>query len=124
MQASELLRRIQSNTAPVIVDVRFGSEFDRGHVPGAINTPFFAPEAAKLPADKTTEMVIYCGHGQRAWIAKVLLGRHGYSRMELLDGHMKHWKQAGLPLEELEAPAPVESGGAVSRHETGAKDRK
>jgi rhodanese-related sulfurtransferase len=99
MQASELLRRIQSNTAPVVVDVRFRSEFDRAHVPGAINTPFLAPETAKLPADKSTEMVIYCGHGQRAWIAKVLLGRRGYSRMELLDGHMKHWKQAGLPLE-------------------------
>jgi rhodanese-related sulfurtransferase len=100
MQANELLQRIQSNTAPVVVDVRFKSEFDSGHVPGAINTPFFAPETVKLPKDKSTELVIYCGHGQRAWIAKFLLGLHGYGNMELLDGHMKHWKKAGLPLED------------------------
>jgi rhodanese-related sulfurtransferase len=99
MQASELLRRIQSNTAPVVVDVRFRGEFDRGHVPGAINTPFFAPETAKLPKDKSTQLVIYCGHGPRAMIARLLLRRHGYGNMELLDGHMKHWKKAGRPLE-------------------------
>jgi len=78
MRADVLLRRIQSNPALVVVDVRFKSEFDRGHVPGAINTPFFAPETAKLPRDKSTELVIYCGHGQRAWIAKQLLALRGY----------------------------------------------
>ena len=99
MQAKELLQRIQSAAAPVVVDVRFRSEFDRGHVPGAIHTAFFAPEAAKLPKDKSAELVLYCGHGQRAWIAKVLLGLQGYSNMTLLEGHMKYWREADLPLE-------------------------
>ena len=100
MQASELLRRIKLNNAPVIVDVRFRSEFDRGHVPGAINTPFFAPETAKLPKDKTAELVIYCGHGPRAWIAQQFLAARGYGNTELLEGHMKGWREAGLPLEK------------------------
>jgi rhodanese-related sulfurtransferase len=100
MQASELLRRIEANDAPVVVDVRFRSEFDSGHVPGAINTPFFAPEIAKLPQDKSTELVIYCGHGQRAWIAKQLLALRGYRNSSLLGGHAKAWKEAALPLEK------------------------
>jgi len=99
MQASELLRRIQSNTAPVVVDVRFRSEFDGGHVPGAINTPFWAPEVAKLPKDRSTELVIYCGHGQRAWIAQQLLALRGYRNSSLLEGHAKRWREAALPLE-------------------------
>jgi rhodanese-related sulfurtransferase len=99
MQANELLRRIQAHTAPVVVDTRFRSEFDRGHVPGAINTPFFAPETAKLPKDKRTELVLYCGHGQRAWIAQLLLRLRGYGNSSLLEGHMKAWKKASLPLE-------------------------
>jgi rhodanese-related sulfurtransferase len=99
MVASELLRRIRANDAPVVVDVRFRSEFERGHVPGAINTPFFAPEAAKLPKDKDTQLVIYCGHGPRAWVAKFLLSLQGYRSMELLEGHMKDWKESGLPLQ-------------------------
>jgi rhodanese-related sulfurtransferase len=100
MKASELLRRIQSNAAPVVVDVRFKSEFDAGHVPGAINTPFFAPETAKLPRDRGAELVIYCGHGQRAWIAQQLLALRGYRNSSLLEGHAKRWKEAGLPLEK------------------------
>jgi len=101
MQPNELLQRIQSTNAPVVVDVRFRSEFDRGHVPGAIHTPFFAPEAAKLPKDKSAELVLYCGHGQRAWVAKFLLGLQGYSNMTLLEGHMKYWREADLPLERV-----------------------
>ena len=100
MRASVLLERINSRNAPVIVDVRFRSEFDRGHVPGAINTAFFAPETAKLPKDKSTELVIYCGHGQRAWIAKQLLALRGYRNSSLLEGHAKGWKEAVLPLEK------------------------
>jgi rhodanese-related sulfurtransferase len=100
MQASKLLERIRSNTAPVVVDVRFRSEFDRGHVPGAINTPFFAPETTKLPKDRSTELVIYCGHGQRAWIAKQLLALRGYRNSSLLEGHAKGWNEAVLPLEK------------------------
>ena len=100
MKAIELLQRIESKRAPTIVDVRFRSEFDRGHVPGSINTPFFAPETAKLPKDKSTELVIYCGHGQRAWIAQQLLALRGYRNSSLVEGHWKAWKEAALPLEK------------------------
>ena len=100
MKATELLRRIESNTAPVVVDVRFRSEFDAGHVAGAINTPFFAPETAKLPKDRGAELVIYCGHGQRAWIAQQLLALRGYRNSSLVEGHMKGWREAELPLEK------------------------
>jgi rhodanese-related sulfurtransferase len=100
MKASELLQRIESRSAPTIVDVRFRSEFDAGHVAGAINTPFWAPEVAKLPKDRSTELVIYCGHGQRAWIAQQLLALRGYRKSSLLEGHMKGWREAALPLEK------------------------
>jgi hydroxyacylglutathione hydrolase len=39
MKANELLKRTESNSAPVIIDARTGIEFKRGHVPGAINAP-------------------------------------------------------------------------------------
>jgi len=100
MQATELLKRIKSNTSPVVVDVRFRGEFERGHVPGAINTLFFAPETAKLPKEKSAELVIYCGHGQRAWIAKQLLALRGYRNSSLLEGHAKRWNEAAMPLEK------------------------
>jgi rhodanese-related sulfurtransferase len=110
MKASELLRRMQSKSAPVVVDVRFTNEYDAGHVPGAINTPFWAPEVAKLPKDRSTELVIYCGHGQRAWIAQQLLALRGYRHSSLLEGHAKGWKNAGLPVEKSAGISDGEAG--------------
>jgi rhodanese-related sulfurtransferase len=102
MQASELLRRIQANDAPVVVDTRSEFEFGRGHVPGAINAPVrkILLNRARLPEDKTREMVVLCEHGQRAMLAKFVMGLYGYGNTSLLDGHMKGWKEAGLPLEK------------------------
>ena len=102
MKAKELLKRIESNNAPVIVDVRSEFEFKRGHIPGAINAPVrkILLKRATLPLDKDCEMVITCAHGQRAVIAKRLLKRYGYNNTSLLEGYLKGWRESGLPLEK------------------------
>ena len=102
MKQDELYQRIQSSTAPLIVDPRSASEFRTGHIPGAVNAPVrkILVNKSGLPKDKDTEMVIACMHGQRAVIAKFILGRYGYRNMELLDGYIKAWKASGLPLEK------------------------
>jgi rhodanese-related sulfurtransferase len=101
MQASELLQRIKSNSAPVIIDPRSEIEFNRGHIPGAINAPVrkILLNMAHVPKDKNLEMVIACMHGQRAVISKWLLGLYGYRNTALLEGYLEGWKAAGLPWE-------------------------
>jgi rhodanese-related sulfurtransferase len=101
LQTNELLRRIQSNTAPVIVDPRSTLEFGRGHIPGAINTPIWklALNKATLPPDRNCEMVVACMHGQRAWLARKMLAMRGYRNMDFLDGWLEGWVKAGLPWE-------------------------
>ena len=102
MQASELVERIKSNNAPVVVDTRSEFEFGRGHIPGAINAPVrkIMLHRASLPQDKKSEMVVLCGHGQRAALARFFLGLYGYRNTAPLDGDMEEWKKAGLPLEK------------------------
>jgi len=102
MKANELLKRINSKSAPVIIDARTGIEFKRGHVPGAINAPprKILLKTAKLPKAKDIEIVVYCEHGQRAWLANKLLTARGYTNTALLEGHLLEWKKAGLPLEK------------------------
>jgi phage shock protein E len=101
MQASELLKRIESNNAPVVVDTRSEFEFERGHIPGAINAPVrkVLLNRASLPQDKAREMVVHCEHGQRAWLARLFMGLYGYRNTAPLDGDLEGWKKAGLPLE-------------------------
>ena len=102
MKAKQLLKRIESKSAPVIIDARTGIEFKRGHVPGAINAPprKILLKTAKLPRGKDTEIVVYCEHGQRAWLANKFLAARSYTNTELLEGHLMDWKKAGLPLEK------------------------
>jgi rhodanese-related sulfurtransferase len=102
MKAKDLLKRIESKSAPVIIDARTGIEFKRGHVPGAINAPprKILLKTARLPKAKDLEIVVYCEHGQRAWLARKLLAVRGYRNTTFLEGSLMDWKKAGLPLEK------------------------
>ena len=102
IKRDELLRRIESKTAPVIVDPRSEFEFKRGHIPGAVNAPVrkILLNRAPLPQDRNSEMVLACMHGQRAVVSKWLLGLYGYRNMALLDGWIEGWIEAGLPVEK------------------------
>ena len=97
MQPQELLKQIKLKQPPAILDVRSGSEFQAGHIPGAIHTPTWKIllRLANIPSDKNAELVLTCEHGPRAQLAKGLLGAFGYRNVTLLEGHMASWRQAG-----------------------------
>jgi len=110
-----LAAQIAAGTAPVVLDVRSASEYDAGHVPGAINLPFqtVASRHAALGVAPEAPIVVYCAHGPRAAWAGRALRKAGYSHVLYLDGHMTAWKTAGLPVET--APLPAASRSAPDR---------
>jgi hydroxyacylglutathione hydrolase len=110
MTVSELFAAIDAGRAPRIVDVRTADEFAAGHVPGAINMPFneVGRRAGELTAARDEPLVVYCGHGPRAWIAGGLLRRRGFRYISYMKGHMAAWRRARLR-EEL-GPASTRPG--------------
>lgn len=102
MQATELMAKIASGTAPTVVDVRTGFEFKRGHIPGAFHAPTWKIllRLVKLPQDRERELVLLCELGPRAKIAKGLVALFGYRNTRLLEGHMAEWRRLGLPLDK------------------------
>ena len=102
-----LLETIQNNektTAeiPIIVDVRSQSEYENGHVPGAIHIPFWSAfsRVSELPEQaKGQALVVYCAHGPSAGIAKWAFSLNGYESILYLTGHMSAWSKANLPTE-------------------------
>src|SRR5262245_54245898 len=95
----DLARLIEARAAPTVVDVRSALEFRRGHVPGALHIPFqrAAALAPAIPSPQTEPIVVYCGHGPRAWIAARALRARGFARIVYLAGHWAAWKRARLP---------------------------
>jgi phage shock protein E len=93
-----LAAQIADGTAPFILDVRSRAEFEAGHVPGAVHIPFqhIGREIARVTAAPHEPVVVYCGHGPRAWMAGALLRRHGYTQVQYLRGHWAAWTSARL----------------------------
>jgi hydroxyacylglutathione hydrolase len=98
----DLLARVDRRDPVAILDVRTGAEFRAGHVPGAQHIPFqqMAARAAEIASAKAEEVIVYCGHGPRAWIAGAALRRAGFTRITYLRGHWAGWRGAGLRVEK------------------------
>lgn len=98
----QLLDKIKAGAAPTILDVRSAWEYSRGHVPGAIHLPFWTPQGrvSEVSGSIDDPIVVYCGHGPRAWMAGAILHRHGFRKVMYLAGHMHGWRQAHLPEED------------------------
>jgi len=94
-----LLAQIEAGTAPTILDVRSQREFAEGHVPGALHIPFWTvlTRLSTIPTSPAEPVVVYCGHGPRAYVAGAALWVSGFRRVAYLEGHMLKWRQAGLP---------------------------
>ena len=97
----ELEAELRAGTAPPILDVRSRGEFEAGHVPGAVNIPFYSVWARsdELPPHEGEPLVVYCEHGPRAGLARVGLWLAGAGEVRFLEGHMTTWKKENRPME-------------------------
>ena len=99
IDANALADAIVAQSAPTILDVRSAAEYRSGHIPGAVHMPFwllpFRVRSLELQRDEP--LVVYCGHGPRAHLARTALEREGFQQVMLLTGHMQAWRKAGLP---------------------------
>ncbi|MBD3947796.1 ArsR/SmtB family transcription factor [Nocardioides ganghwensis] len=99
VDTDELLRRLVSGDV-VILDVRPGTEFAAGHLPGAINVPLeeLAGRIGELPRDH--EIVAYC-RGRYCVLAHDavrLLTAEGLDASRAADGVLE-WRIAGVRIE-------------------------
>ena len=97
VQPSELAAVLAGEDAPLLLDVRTPEEFAQGHVRGATLVPVqeLAARLGELAAYKERGVVTYCEVGGRAGKAMELLRAHGFTRVRLLDGSMKRWREEG-----------------------------
>jgi len=87
----------------VIVDVRAAEDFNKGHIPGAINIPREDWENPRgLSKDKTNVVYCYTQQCHLAANACVRFAGRGYPVMEL-DGGFEVWKEHDLDIEESSA---------------------
>jgi rhodanese-related sulfurtransferase len=95
----ELLKEMDREKPPLIIDVRTGLEYRTSHIKNSVHIPFYAIlwNKKRLPKDNSEPIILTCEHGPRAVMARRLLRIIGYRNVRLLKGHMTEWKKNRLP---------------------------
>ncbi len=82
-----------------LIDVREDSEWQGGHIPGAVHLGKGVIERDienQLP-DRETPIVLYCGGGFRSALVADTLQKMGYKQVISMDGGWRGWREAGYP---------------------------
>ena len=82
-----------------IVDVRGGYDFQKGHIPGAVNAPYNIVDKANL--SKEGALVLYCGNDKcpLSHLAAKTLETAGYKDVQVLEGGIAAWIAKGFAVE-------------------------
>jgi rhodanese-related sulfurtransferase len=91
----------QSTEGAVLLDVRTMEEVKAERIKGEVNFDYNAPEFNILikGLDKSKPYFVYCGSGVRSGKAADKLREEGYNKVYTLNGGLKAWKKAGLPVQ-------------------------
>ncbi len=100
-----------------LVDVREASEWEQGHLPGAvhISKSYVEQQIEAAVPDRDSPVILYCAGGIRSLFAAQTLEQMGYTNVASMSGGFQAWKGAGLP---WEAPTilSAEQKQRYSRH--------
>jgi len=96
----DLERLLKEDSAVMLIDARTAEEFDEGHIPGAINVPVtdLTEFARNLPDTSDGPVITMCGSTGRGEKAAAILESQALEDVLVLDGGLKAWKDASLPV--------------------------
>jgi len=89
--------KLRADKKNVVLDVRTPREFAAGHMPGAVNIDFNAPDFAEKVAklDPSKTYLVHCAGGVRSSKACTKLKSLSFTSLYNLEGGMKEWEKAG-----------------------------
>jgi rhodanese-related sulfurtransferase len=81
----------QTNSDPLLLDVREPWEFDICHIQGSTLLPMRQVQQAMMELDKQRETVVICHHGIRSRVIARMLESAGFSRIINLSDGVDGW---------------------------------
>ncbi len=76
----------------ILLDVRTTEEFERGHIPNAINIPVDSIRERIHELDLSKKIYAYCQAGLRGYLAQRILKQNGFDSVKNLSGGYQTWK--------------------------------
>ena len=101
---------INQGQVDLLLDVREPTEWEKGHIPGAVlaprgmlewyadpTTPYAKPE---LTTKRDSHIIVACASGGRSMLAAETLKSMGYTDVVSMAGGFNEWSKQGFPVEE------------------------
>lgn len=100
MNVAELKEKLDAKEDIFLIDCREQSEWDEGHIPGAVLMPLseFEQHISNIPSDKA--IIMQCRSGQRSLKACQLLLDHDYEDLTNLEGGILDWVDHQFEIEK------------------------
>jgi hydroxyacylglutathione hydrolase len=96
----ELPARIEADPSIQVLDVRERAEWEEGHIPGSLFTPWHDIVGVPEAIDPQRPVAAICAGGVRAGTAASLLRRYGVEHvLHVVDGGVSRWESLGMQLE-------------------------
>lgn len=86
----------------IVLDIRTPGEFNSGRIAGAKNIDFQSPDFEQRieQLDKSRSYLVHCASGGRSSHSLLLFKKHHFESVYHLDGGIKAWQKAGLPVQK------------------------
>ncbi len=99
---NEAQAQLEKDSDIVVLDIRTPEEFAAGHIPGAINIDYHAPDyAAKIKTlDTSKTYLMHCAGGGRSGRSLALFAEVGLDKLLHLEAGYRGWDEANLPTEK------------------------
>lgn len=99
LTAQEFDAKFKATENAILIDVRTLEEVAAGKIPNAGNIVWDESFGDKISQLEHQPVFLYCGSGIRSAKAATVLREKGYTEVYELEGGIKAWKAAGLPVE-------------------------
>jgi len=99
--AWKLVQDNRENPDFIVLDVRTPEEYSEGHVEGAINVNYNAPNFSDVMdiVYKDKAYLVYCRSGKRSGGALAIMEEKGFLEIYHMNGGILEWTAEDLPLE-------------------------
>ncbi len=97
--AAELRQRLRAGQPLTVLDVRQDSEWEAGHIPGAIHIENGRLAWDRLPLAPDQPIAVQCATGTRAMTGASVLARRGFTNLLQVEGSFNAWERQGFEVE-------------------------
>jgi rhodanese-related sulfurtransferase len=111
VRADDAMHLMDSDSAPVLIDIRSADERDSEMIPGSLHVPFDTKFASKIEAlDSDNGHLLYCATGARSRRAVRALRRNNLTQVNHIKGGIGAWESNGG---RVAAAAPDQNGATT-----------